>query len=500
MTDFSTDTPGTGTPGAAVSPGDADRQWWGEPDPVEVFAAGLELALRQLRVEVVGLRAERDGLRLEVEGLRAKLLIAQQQLHAQQNLGDIVRQLQAAVARLTLDSAAAASEAGPSTAPTGSSVAPPASSPVVTPAHVVLPQWPEPDLAPIPTVGHAPVSAAAPQPPPASAPPATPPSAIDQLQAMGLWPPRPVGADAAFAPPDDTAFAPPADAASAPPPPAYAPPDDTASAPPPPAYGPPVDATAPPDAAFAPPDAAVAPPDDTDVAPPAADFAPPDDADVAPPAEYHTPAASKPVVRWDRGSTRRVPALLEDEIRHARPPEAAEQVAPRTRRYRLPLTIAAGVIGALVVLTVLLVSVGPRVLPYQTYFVRSGSMEPTIETGAMVVLTKTDGSRLGPGDIITFKNPNDESILVTHRIVEVETNEQGRVFVTKGDANTNPDPWRVPASGTGWKYAFDVPMIGYVFGFLGTPQARLALLVIPAAILGLLALLDIWRPKRASDA
>ena len=51
-------------------------------------------------------------------------------------------------------------------------------------------------------------------------------------------------------------------------------------------------------------------------------------------------------------------------------------------------------------ITILLVSVGPRILPYQTYFVRSGSMEPTIGTGSMVVLTKVDGAQLVPGDVI----------------------------------------------------------------------------------------------------
>ncbi|MEY2406941.1 MAG: hypothetical protein QOG39_1857, partial [Acidimicrobiaceae bacterium] len=81
---------------------DPDRAWWTEPDPVVLFATGLELALRQHHVEVAGLRAERDGLRLEVEGLRAKLAIAQEQLAARDGIGETVRQLQAVVARLTI--------------------------------------------------------------------------------------------------------------------------------------------------------------------------------------------------------------------------------------------------------------------------------------------------------------------------------------------------------------------------------------------------------------
>lgn len=170
---------------------------------------------------------------------------------------------------------------------------------------------------------------------------------------------------------------------------------------------------------------------------------------------------------------------------------------PRKRRSKLRtlVSILMGMIGAVVVLTILLVSVGPRFLPYQTYVVRSGSMEPTIRTGAMVVLTKVDGAQLGPGDIVTFKNPEDTSMLVTHRVVGVETTDQGRVFVTQGDSNAHPDPWRVPASGTGWKLWFNVPVLGFVFGYLGTLPARVALLVIPAAILALLALTDLRRRR-----
>src|SRR3954454_371275 len=112
MTDFSNE---SGTRGAAGTPRPStdDRQWWGEPDPVEVFAAGLELALRQLRIEVAGLRAERDGLRLEVEGLRAKLVLAQEQVVTRDALSDTVRQLQAAVGRLTTGEAGGIGLAAP---------------------------------------------------------------------------------------------------------------------------------------------------------------------------------------------------------------------------------------------------------------------------------------------------------------------------------------------------------------------------------------------------
>ena len=443
MTEYSGDTT---RGGAAGSPADgADRAWWGEPDPVEVFAAGLELALRQLRIEVAGLRAERDGLRLEVEGLRAKLVIAQEQLNAQSNLSDTVRQLQAAVARITLGQVGTTAAApSPIVLPSLASVdltPPPVATQPIPLAPVPPAVAPEPEpiaLAPIVT------------PTPTPSPPPAEPSAIEQLKAMGVWPPKRTDPASPFAPAGDAVtFAPPRPA--------------PASRPPVPEPEPVVE--------------------DRSVSQP-------------PPEREPISELRDAVVNWDRSSTRRTPVAVDDERDRFDVPEAVP-AKPKSTLRKVATGVGA-VLGTMVVLTVLLVSVGPRFLPYQTYFVRSGSMEPTIQTGAMVVLTKVDGSQLEPGDIITFENPDNTSVLVTHRIVEVENTEQGRMFVTKGDANGDVDSWRVPASGTGWKYAFNVPIIGFVFGYLGTPQARLALLVVPAAILGLLALLDIWRPKEGA--
>lgn len=461
MTDFTSEPvtgaeAGTSRPDARsegpLGPQGDDRSWWGEPDPVNVFAAGLELALRQLRVEVAGLRAERDGLRLEVEGLRAKLVLAQEQVVSREGLSDTVRQLQAAVARLTTGEAGGIGLAAAEAPVYGHPAAP---APIPYPVIVLPPAEPIVFAAPPPVVvaPPAPVEPVAPIPtPPAEL------SAIDQLKAMGVWPTT--EADRALEP----AAAPTPAAPSAP-------------TPAPEALRRPVQA---PEPAPTPLRRHVPVPE------PEPELAR---------EPYREPAAKESVVNWDKMSTRRAPVLLDDGRARFDVPDDLEDGTSKRSKLRLLLTAVMSLIGAVVVLTVLAVSVGPRILPYQTYFVRSGSMEPTISTGAMVVLTKTDAEKLGPGDIITFNKPDDESVKVTHRIVEIETTDQGRVFVTKGDANGDVDSWRVPASGTGWKYAFNIPIIGFVFGYLGTPQARIALLVIPALVLGLLALLDIWKPK-----
>lgn len=162
------------------------------------------------------------------------------------------------------------------------------------------------------------------------------------------------------------------------------------------------------------------------------------------------------------------------------------------------VTITARVLMALAaVFTVLIMvlTVGPRFLPYQVCSVLSGSMVPTLPVGSVVILTQTEGSQLKVGDIITFNYPNRPDQLVTHRIYEVKQGPGGPAFVTKGDANNVPDSWVVSGSGTGWREVFTIPYLGYILGALGSPLLRLLILGIPAFLLGILLLVEIWSPK-----
>ena len=163
------------------------------------------------------------------------------------------------------------------------------------------------------------------------------------------------------------------------------------------------------------------------------------------------------------------------------------RAARRTRTRRsLPRRVGAGVLTALTALTVVVVlasTAGPLVLPYRTYFVQSGSMAPTIPTGAMVVVSDADPVELDTGDVIVFDRPGNASETITHRIVAVDATAAGPALVTKGDANATVDPWRVPVDDVRGKLLFHVPLIGSVFGFLGAPAARWALVLVPLVLL-----------------
>jgi len=96
----------------------------------------------------------------------------------------------------------------------------------------------------------------------------------------------------------------------------------------------------------------------------------------------------------------------------------------------------------------------------------SGSMEPTIRTGSMVIVIPQD--EYHQSDIISFIDPmigrND------HRIVG-EVNRDGvTYFITKGDAVEMPDHTPVPIDKIEGKIVMIFPYLGYVsyLGFFAT--------------------------------
>lgn len=154
------------------------------------------------------------------------------------------------------------------------------------------------------------------------------------------------------------------------------------------------------------------------------------------------------------------------------------------------LGIALVIVAGLVAITI-----GPRFLPYQALVVRSGSMEPTIPTGSVVFYRHVDAADVKVGQVIVFSKPGQPNERITHRVHQIGTGPTGKYFITKGDANGAPDDWRVPAVGKGWVASFHVPSLGYVLADMQSTTARLLLLLIPAVLLGVITLVEIWRDR-----
>lgn len=116
------------------------------------------------------------------------------------------------------------------------------------------------------------------------------------------------------------------------------------------------------------------------------------------------------------------------------------------------------------------------VFGFQSMVVLTGSMEPTISVGSIVFVK--GASQYQKGDIITFKNTNGNH--VTHRLVEMVSDNGTEKYRLKGDANQDADTGLVDKKDIVGKTLFYVPYIGKLSQLLKTPVGFIGLIVVPA--------------------
>ncbi len=161
-----------------------------------------------------------------------------------------------------------------------------------------------------------------------------------------------------------------------------------------------------------------------------------------------------------------------------------------TRFLKIPYYI---LIGLIVLIGVLLAA---TLLPipgnYQVKLVQSGSMEPSIKIGSVVVIKPMDNYK--KGEIITFEGDKKEP--VTHRILEVQVVEGKFYFTTKGDVNNAPDAGLVSKDKVLGKVVLDIPYLGYLIDFVQKPIGFILVLIIPALVIVSDELRKIWQEVR----
>jgi signal peptidase len=128
---------------------------------------------------------------------------------------------------------------------------------------------------------------------------------------------------------------------------------------------------------------------------------------------------------------------------------------------------------------------------WRTEVVISGSMEPAIQTGSVVIVSPIVPDTIRKGDIIMYSSL-DMTSLTTHRVVNVES-EPKLQFITKGDANNNSDVIPVTPGQIVGIVAFTIPYLGLLAQFIKTPLGFTLFLLIPAVILIGCEMLDLWR-------
>lgn len=121
----------------------------------------------------------------------------------------------------------------------------------------------------------------------------------------------------------------------------------------------------------------------------------------------------------------------------------------------------------------------PDFLGYKPFIVLSGSMEPTILAGDLIITKMIDPETVATGDIIAFRA--DKNTVVTHRVTGVQT-EGGKTFLTKGDGNTGADAKTVSVEDIEGIYLSRFAGVGKFALFLQTPIGMLLFVITPLCL------------------
>lgn len=154
------------------------------------------------------------------------------------------------------------------------------------------------------------------------------------------------------------------------------------------------------------------------------------------------------------------------------------------------LFVVVAVLGAMLLV--------PRLAGAETYTVLTGSMEPGIQPGDLVVVRPVSPDQVAIGSVVTYQLVSGQSAVVTHRVVGLSLGTDGaQRFITQGDANNAPDPDPVRAVQLRGELWYSLPLLGYLNSAISGEWHIWLLAVAVAGLLGyaVLMLLSAWRDR-----
>lgn len=127
----------------------------------------------------------------------------------------------------------------------------------------------------------------------------------------------------------------------------------------------------------------------------------------------------------------------------------------------------------------------PSILGHKVLTVMSGSMEPAIKTGDVILVKPLEtADQIQVGDVITFRAPERADMLITHRVIDVHlVDGRPTAYITKGDANASEDISPVSPEQILGRYSGRIPYYGYLSLFVQRPAGTILLIIIPGLVL-----------------
>lgn len=132
---------------------------------------------------------------------------------------------------------------------------------------------------------------------------------------------------------------------------------------------------------------------------------------------------------------------------------------------------------------------------YSCFKVITGSMEPALSVGDLIVTKKTAPEEIAVGDVVSFyaQSPGMVGAIITHRVINTYVDENGTVsLLTKGDANLSMDGYAVTDENLIGKVIWESgdSLFSNVLAFLSNKYGFLACIALPVLIIAIWILSD----------
>ena len=130
-----------------------------------------------------------------------------------------------------------------------------------------------------------------------------------------------------------------------------------------------------------------------------------------------------------------------------------EVIVERFKKIKLEMItyLGAGILMAILVYAV------SGYFRYYTVAVASGSMEKLLSKGDVVIVDQKE-KQFQQGDVIAYRY---NGVVIVHRIYRIVDVDDGYFIYTKGDANANPDRWKITKDEVVGLVKFKIPLLGY---------------------------------------
>ena len=139
--------------------------------------------------------------------------------------------------------------------------------------------------------------------------------------------------------------------------------------------------------------------------------------------------------------------------------------------------LIAGIVGIAFLIVIPMLPIPGNI---QIKVVLSGSMEPAIPVGRVIVIKSAESYVVG--DVVTYGKDTKTDIPTTHRIIDMRVEGDEIFFKTQGDANDDPDITELKEGAIAGKVLITIPFLGYLIDFAKKPMGFAMLVIIPVAI------------------